>query len=484
MILGDGEPVGADGPTLDGLFRRAGVRDPHAPALADPPDRERFADGAPRRLTFAQADHAISAFAARLCTLGLKADAVIGLQLPNTVESVVALLGTLRAGMIAAPMPLLWRGHEMREALARVGASAIVTADRIGNVPHAEIAMQVAADLFPIRQVCAFGAGSCDGIVPLDDVFAAHAVDALSMVRDCAADHIAVVTFESGTAGLMPRARNQAQLIAGGRAIAAESGIAPGSDILTSVPFTSFAACSAALVPWLIAGGTLHLHHAFDAPAFAAQCGALDGGTVVVPGPALDALAHSIGPLPSVIALWRSPEQMTSGEDLQSGVIDVACFGEVACISTQRSADGSMLPLPCGWNTVQTKHGTLAMRGLSVPTRAFPADASEPVSDGFVDTGFACRIDHERGTLAVTAGPPGTIAVGAYRFRRDDLDARIADTRADAVIAPLPDALLGDRLAGRGSDPVQIAQALERRGLNPLIANAFRPRPAAESKSH
>src|SRR6185312_6705993 len=98
--------------------------------------------------------------------------------------------------------------------------------------------------------------------------------------------------------------------------------------------------------------------------------------------------------------------------------------------------------------TVQTKHGTLAMRGLSVPTRAFPADASEPVSDGFVDTGFACRIDHERGTLA------------------------------DAVIAPLPDALLGDRLAGRGSDPVQIAQALERRGLNPLIANAFRPRPA------
>ena len=484
MILGDGEPVGADGPTLDGLFRRAGVRDPHAPALADPPDRERFADGAPRRLTFAQADHAISAFAARLCTLGLKADAVIGLQLPNTVESVVALLGTLRAGMIAAPMPLLWRGHEMREALARVGASAIVTADRIGNVPHAEIAMQVAADLFPIRQVCAFGAGSCDGIVPLDDVFAAHAVDALSMVRDCAADHIAVVTFESGTAGLMPRARNHAQLIAGGRAIAAESGIAPGSDILTAVPFTSFAACSAALVPWLIAGGTLHLHHAFDASAFAAQCGALDGGTVVVPGPALDALAHSIGPLPSVIALWRAPEQMTSGEELQSGVIDVACFGEVGCISTQRSADGSMLPLPCGWNTVQTKHGTLAMRGLSVPTRAFPADASEPVSDGFVDTGFACRIDHERGTLAVTAGPPGTIAVGAYRFRRDDLDARIADTRADAVIAPLPDALLGDRLAGRGSDPVQIAQALERRGLNPLIANAFRPRPAVESKSH
>jgi hypothetical protein len=484
MILGDGEPAGLDGPTLDGLFRRAGVRDPQALALADPPDRERFADGAPRRLTFAQADHAISAFAARLCTLGLKADAVIGLQLPNTVESVVALLGTLRAGMIAAPMPLLWRRHEMREALVRVGASAIVTAGRIGDAPHAEIAMQVAADLFPIRHVCAFGSENRDGVVPLDTVFTTHAGDAFPAVRACAADHIAAVTFESGAAGLMPRARNHAQLIAGGRAMAAESGIAPGSQILTTVPLTSFAAFSAALVPWLIAGGTLHLHYAFDASGFAAQCGALDGGTVVVPGPALDALAHSIGPLPSVIALWRTPERMTAAEEPQSGVIDVACFGEVGCIATQRSADGSMLPLPCGWNTMQTKHGTLAMRGPSVPTRAFPADAAEPASDGFVDTGFACKIDHERGTLAVTAGPPGTVAIGAYRFRRDDLDVHVANTGADAVIAPLPDALLGDRLAGSGPDPVQIAQALARRGLNPLIANAFRPRPAAESKSH
>jgi len=165
-------------------------------------------------------------------------------------------------------------------------------------------------------------------------------------------------------------------------------------------------------------------------------------------------------------------------------VIDVACFGEVGCIATQRSADGSMLPLPSGWNTVQTKLGTLAMRGASVPTRAFPVGTAEPADDGFVDTGFACKIDHERGTLAVTAGPSGTVAIGAYRFRRDDLDAHVANTGVEAVIAPLPDALLGDRLAGSGPEPAQISQALQRRGLSPLIANAFRPRAAAESKSH
>ena len=49
----------------------------------------------------------ISAIASRLRRLGLHTDAIVGIQLPNTVESVLTLLGVLRAGMIAAPLPLL-----------------------------------------------------------------------------------------------------------------------------------------------------------------------------------------------------------------------------------------------------------------------------------------------------------------------------------------------------------------------------------------
>ncbi len=152
MILG----YGGHGPTLDDLFRRAGVRHPHAVALADSPDRARIDGCAPRRLTFTQADHAISAFAAKLHSLGLHTDAVVGLQLPNTVESVIAMLGVLRAGMIAAPLPILWRKRDMTDALQRTGATAIVTAARIGGTDHAKIAMQAAAELFSVRFVCAF----------------------------------------------------------------------------------------------------------------------------------------------------------------------------------------------------------------------------------------------------------------------------------------------------------------------------------------
>jgi acyl-CoA synthetase (AMP-forming)/AMP-acid ligase II len=38
--------------------------------------------------------------------LGLQSETVMAIQPANTVESVIALLGVLRAGMIAAPLPL------------------------------------------------------------------------------------------------------------------------------------------------------------------------------------------------------------------------------------------------------------------------------------------------------------------------------------------------------------------------------------------
>ena len=91
-ILGDTQRDAAgDGTTLDDLFRRAGVRRPEALALIDPPNRESFTDGAPRSLSYAQADRAIASFAAYLRRLGLATDTVVALQLPNTVEGVIAL---------------------------------------------------------------------------------------------------------------------------------------------------------------------------------------------------------------------------------------------------------------------------------------------------------------------------------------------------------------------------------------------------------
>src|ERR1700686_4513073 len=111
-------------PTLDGLFRRILARQPDALALLDPLNKQRITGTAPRRLTFAQADRAISALAAHFVESGLPVNSVIGIQLPNTVEFMLTVLAACRAGLIVALLPQLWRQAELRMALTCTGARA------------------------------------------------------------------------------------------------------------------------------------------------------------------------------------------------------------------------------------------------------------------------------------------------------------------------------------------------------------------------
>src|SRR5262245_10083583 len=48
-------------------------------------------------------------------------------------------MGVLRAGMIAVPLPLLWRKAEIRSALGRVGAKAIVTCCGSGRTSRPKV---------------------------------------------------------------------------------------------------------------------------------------------------------------------------------------------------------------------------------------------------------------------------------------------------------------------------------------------------------
>src|SRR5437868_14492059 len=160
-------------PTLDGLFRRLLARRPDALALADPPDKSRVTGQQPRRLTFAQADRAISALAAHFAEAGLPANSVIAVQLPNTIEFVLTVLAAHRAGLVVALLPQLWRQAELTEALNRTAARAVVTMSRIDGVGHADLAMNAAVEAFSIRHVCGFGNDLPEGMASLDDAIAA-----------------------------------------------------------------------------------------------------------------------------------------------------------------------------------------------------------------------------------------------------------------------------------------------------------------------
>ncbi len=490
MILGEAAQTDGNRITLDDLFRRAGVRRPDALALIDPPNSAAITGAAPRCLTFAQADRAISALAVKLRGLGLPTDAVVAIQLANSVDSVIALLAVLRARMIAAPLPLLWRKQEMVAALSRVGAKAIVTSARIGDSTPAETAVQVAAELFPIRHICGFGRDLPDGVVPLGDCVAAAAAEFFQPPArpGHAGAHIAAITFDVGGDGPLPVARSHGEMIAGGLAVFLEAGVAEDSTILSAIPPGSFAAIALAVLPWLLSGGALALHHGFDPAAFTEQCRTHEVATAVVPGRALTPLADAglLGPpLKAVLALWRAPERLAAARPWQAetALIDIASFGETGLLPARRGPDGEPAPIPHGAvatprgtagalaavETARSKSGTLALRGPMVPPLA-------PDPAGFVDTGFPCTLAQDGATLTVTGAPAGLTAVGFYRFRQREIDAAVADADPAAIIAALPDAALGQRLAGSASDPAAIAAELRTRGVNSLIAGAFRPR--------
>ena len=69
----------------------------------------------------------------------------------------VTVLGALRAGLVVALLPQLWRQLDLTTALNRIGARAIVATSRIEIVDHADLTLNAAAEAFSIRNVFGFG---------------------------------------------------------------------------------------------------------------------------------------------------------------------------------------------------------------------------------------------------------------------------------------------------------------------------------------
>ena len=512
MILGDAistaaQPADVSGSvTIDKVLRCQAQRRPDALALADAKNRESFTGGKPRRLTYAEADRAATAIAARLRSMGLPADAIIGIQLPNIVENFLALLGVLRAGMIAAPLPLLWRRADAVAALTRIGAKALIGCGRVGNFDHGRFAMRVAADVFSIRYVCGFGKNLPDGVVSFEDLFAPDAPELLPLERQehgNAAAHLAVVTFEVGEGGIVPVARNHAELFAGSLAVVLEAGLAEDSRILSALAPASFAGIAVTLLPWLVSGAALVLHHPFDPEVFARQRRHDRCGTLVLPASVAFRLAETdafAADTPAcVIATWRSPEMLATSpvwDEPGTTLVDVSIFGETALVAARRGRDGRPDPLGLGpiltprggANAVavaevsRTEAGTVAMRGAMVPHRSFPPGIERSdvphfrIEQGVVDTGYSCRVDPVSQALILTGPPAGVVGVGGYRFSLRDLQDLAGRADGGATLAAASDPMLGKRLIGDGADDRTVQAAFDTAGVNPLVAGAFRNR--------
>jgi hypothetical protein len=477
----------AAGVSLDALFRSNAKSRPNDIALIDPKDRTYFTDFERQRLTYAQADARIELLAHRIRSFGLRWGSVIAVQLPNIVESVLTLLAIMRAGMVAAPVPMPWRRSDLIAGLGDIEPKAFVTLARFVDERPADVMCEAATELFQLSFPCAFGAEVPDGVIAFDEP-ASDAEARGAKVSAPPGDHLAIATFDAAVGGFFPAVRGHSQWLAAGLAVLLEAKIEAGDTILTTLPPNSLAGIGTAFVPWLLSGGALEL--AGGASLGTTATNDWKGRThLVAPAAALGALAaQHRGPLASGIAVHRARHSVVQSFATLpcEHVVDLFAFGELGMIALGRDDRSKPNPIPLGAIAAPSKGrapvvietelagGELLLRGPMLPRGSLPSGTSGAVrldAHGFTRTGFRCHTDGN-GRLVVDAGPAGVASVGGLRFGLDDLGSRIAKYVPEAMVHTIGDAVLGERIRVEVDNPATAAEALRAGGHSRQVIDA------------
>jgi len=453
--------------TLDALFRKTAAAHPDRVALVDAPDRADLMSGAPRSLTYAEADAEISRLAGFFSAVGLAQDSVVGLQSPNTVDAVLAFLAVLRAGLVVAPLPLHWRQKNVLEAMSRAGARALIAGESFGGRNIGHEARDTAAEMFSLRFVFGLGPEVADGLIEIDEVLREAPADMAPPParRDAnAADHVASLTWTHSTSGEpLPIARSHNHWIAAGLMPYLELGLPQAPRIVVPYALTAMAGIGAGVVPWLLSGGTLHLHQPRSLRQLAAHADAVEADMVLVPGtvmPALDRRMEHDGC--QLVPVWSAHAPAAAPHQGARAVTDIHIADEFAMIARARAGSALPRPLPLGRiaSPSQAQSGpalvdlaldteaqpnTLKVRGPMVADSAWPACKVRVPTDkaGYVDTLIPVR--HTDGGLA-GFGQPGTSAAGLPALPSLDALFGAFPGLKEAAAFLVEDGILGARL--------------------------------------
>jgi mycobactin salicyl-AMP ligase len=396
--------------TLDAIAETASRARPTRKAFSDAPDRITWTDGAPKAMTSGDIGAEIQLFARKIATLGLqKGDRVLVLM-PNIVEGVSAIIGTMLAGLVPCPLSVVSAPAAIIAAAEEVKASAIVTVTRYAHLSPARAACEAAGRYYGIRFVAAFGANTPSGVIPMSDWPDTDvSADTLAATQP---HQTALVTFDTEGRAL---ARTHAQVVSEALALSAISGLTSRGHLLGAFTPVSAAGVIATLAAPLISGAHVHLHGPFSPETLAGQLESCPEAILILPS-AAEAAVRSLlkGQSRDTIVINRDPGSARAPE-AGGRVTELVALSEWATWALLRDPERRRCRIPRAYahpvatalpraeiliKAEASAAGMLQVSGPGLAT-AYGADAAPVV----VDTGWIAKGDGPQHLNVSAEGP-------------------------------------------------------------------------------
>ncbi|MEP1930357.1 MAG: class I adenylate-forming enzyme family protein [Roseibium sp.] len=455
---------------LDELFRQTAKSHPDRTAMVDAADRTKWTGGTPRRLTYADADQEIDRLAAFYTTIGLSTDHVIGAQAPNTVDTVVAVLAALRAGLIVSPLPLHWRQKNVLEALNSIGAKGFIAADRVETREVGVAARDVAADLFSLRFVFGLGKNIPDGLIELGPMLEemGNDLEFTPVERPEPADHVATICWSRSGEENVPVSRCHNHWTAAGQLIVNEANIKDASSILVPYSLSGLTGLGAGLVPWILTGGTLHLHHPTSLENLAVHANEVKADVVMTPGPLAQTLDRKLKETDTtILAAWNISSPHPATFSPQRPLVDLHVADEFALVAKARGPSAKIKATALGKHrgpegcesrpalvelsvsdATDSDSPKLFVKGPMVPDIGWRTINGEQRRVRWEGTGFLntnIRVERVEGGIS-GFGIPGVYALGTGNLETIDLIYASYPGIQEAAAFVVEDPILGARM--------------------------------------
>jgi len=458
--------------------------------------------GEAKRLTYAALKQSTERLAGGLVEIGLRKDDLLMVQLPNVVELVVVILAAARIGAIVSPLPVQYRKHELRQVMGLAEPSVFVTTRKYAGFDFVEMVGAMRPEFPSLERVIDMADGGCGVGRSLADLMGDYRNEGIlreylqADEHQASANDIVTICWTSGTEGEpkgVPRSHNHWIWIAHATVDGCE--LNPGCHLLNPFPLVNMAAIGGMLVPWLLTGGRLVLHHPTDLAVFLAQIQSEKINYTVVPPALLSMLLmkpeilasadlssiQNIGsgsaPLPShvvgewqrkyginVINMFGSNEgtALTSGRKEFRDPADRARyfprFGAPGCAWSSRigGQTASKLVDPSTGEVIEERGvaGELAIKSPGIfPGYYKRPDLTEKVfdEDGYFYTGDLFEIAGEGDKLdryRFVSRLKEIVVRGGFKISAQEIEALVAEHPgvAEVAVVGYPDEKLGEKV--------------------------------------